>query len=589
MTASRISRLAVVLVLAAVAPQNGAWAQSDSNEPLFIIPFDGFDSSAAAPGTPQNVGPSEVEIESLSAAAVVAAGLLDSANGGLPVDMWRGADARITEGLMPKIPAATGSAAMNTLARRLLLSVAQPPSDVNPAVFLGYRVDRLVALGQGREVESLLRGAGELARAPMVLEARINQMFLDGDVLGACPLVREALRNDPSAYWQKAQVFCQRLDGQQTQADLGLSLLSDQSVEIGSTYLRLDRALQGEAGIVLSSLVDADPLLLAMAVEAGVEIPLDAVASSDPAVLAALARNPAIALDIRLAAAEQAVAQAVLDASYLAAIYGEVTFSAEERANALSQSQQIGGPKGRALLFQASQSQPSATGQAEVYRALLLNAAGEGGTAGYAAMARAIREQLAALRPSPELVWFAADAVAALLVAGDPEAAAQWWPMTEERARVDTTTEQQVNGLWPLMRLAFGDQIVDGGNRMESWWNLFGPEEESERRARGAVFAALMTGLGDDAIDPLLPYLVIGPQQLGDGVPQSVLLDAMLRSADENRVGQTVLLALVVLGEGGTSHADPVTLGAVVQALSQIGLGQDARLIALEAAFAGGG
>jgi hypothetical protein len=97
-----------------------------------------------------------------------------------------------------------------------------------------------------------------------------------------------------------------------------------------------------------------------------------------------------------------------------------------------------------------------------------------------------------------------------------------------------------------------------------------------------------MTGLNDAAVDPLLPYLVVGPQLVGDGVPPSVLIDAMLRAADEEKIGQTVLLSLVTLGEGGTAEADPVTLGAVVQALHRIGLGQDARLIALEAAFAGG-
>jgi hypothetical protein len=335
-------------------------------------------------------------------------------------------------------------------------------------------------------------------------------------------------------------------------------------------------------------LVGADPLLLAMAIQADVEIPFDAVADSDPAVLAALARNRAIALDTRLAAAELAVAQAVLNADYLAAIYGEMTFSDDERANALSRAQQMGGAQGRALLFQAAQAQPSATGRAEVYRSLLLNAAEEGGAVGYAAGARAIRDQLASLRPSPELAWFASDAAAALLVAGDPQAAAPWWPLMEERARTDPAAERQLRLLWPMMRLAFGEQIDDGGGGMEAWWNQFDPEEENERRARGAVYAALMTGLGDDAVDPLLPFLVIGPQQTSENMPKSVLIDAMTRSADAGRIGQTVLLALVVLGEGGTAQADPVTLGAVVAALRQIGLGQDARLIALEAAFAGG-
>ena len=589
MIALRISCLVVVLILAAASPAGGVLAQSDSNEPLFIIPFDGFDGANAAEGASEPAEPPDVEVEDLSPPVIGAVGLLDSANGGLPADMWRGADARIVTGLLPKLPAATGSAAMNGLARRLLLSVAQPPQGVDPAEFLGLRIERLVALGQGAEVESLLRGAGELANAPQVRDARVDQLLLNGDVQSACPLVRELVRDDPSAHWQKALVFCQRVDGELTQADLGLSLLADQGVEVGPAYLELDRALQGASGIVLPSMADADPLLLAMAMTAGVAIPVDAADTDDPAVLVALARNPAVDLDTRLVAAEKAVAQAVLDAKVLAVTYDEVTFDADDRANALTRAQQLGGAKGRALLFQAAQAQPSLTGRGEAYRALLLNAAKEGGVAAYAAAARAIRVELTALRPTPELAWFAPDAVTALLVAGDPEAAARWWPLLEERARVDQTAEAQVRTLWPMMRLAFGEQIVDDGSRMEVWWNQFDPEQESERRAQGAVYAALMTGLSDAAVDPLLAHLVVGPQQPVDAAPQSVLVDTMLRSAAEQRVGQTVLLALVVLGQGGTAQADTLALGAAVSALRQIGLGQDARLIALEAAFAGGG
>jgi len=589
MTVSRTSWLVIVLVLALTAPAGALWAQSESNEPLFIIPLDNFGGGNAASGTSEPAEPPEVEVQSLSPTVAGAVGLLDVANGGLPADMWRGSDARIVTGLLPKLPAATGSAAMNDLARRLLLSVAQPPDGVDPAAFLGMRVERLVALGQGAEVESLLRGAGDLANAPEVREARINQLLLNGDVLTACPLVRQVVRDDPSAYWQKALVFCQRVDGELTQADLGLSLLADQGVELSPTFLELDRALQGAPGVKISSMAEADPLLVAMAVEAEVAIPVDAAQTDDPAVLVALARNPAVALDTRLVAAEKSVAQAVLDAKVLAVTYDEVTFDAQDLANALTRAQQLGGAKGRALLFQAAQAQPSATGRAEVYRALLLNAAKEGGLVTYSAAARAIRQELTALRPMPELNWFAPDALTALLVGGDPQAAARWWPLLEERARVDDAADAQVRSLWPMMRLAFGDQMADDGRRMELWWDQFDPEQESERRALGAVYAALMTGLSDAAVDPLLGHLVVGPVEPVDNAPQSVLVDTMLRSAAEQRLGQTALLALIVLGEGGTAEADPLRLGAAVSGLQQIGLGQDARLIALEAAFAGGG
>ncbi|MEM7121096.1 MAG: hypothetical protein AAF563_07470 [Pseudomonadota bacterium] len=586
MTASQISRLALAVSLCLLWPTGAVWAQSDSNEPLFIIP--GFDQESTGQGAPETTVAPEVEIEALTAPSGGGAGTLDAETGGLPSDMWRDADPAIAQALLPNIPTATDSAAMNRLAGRLLLSAAEPPRAIDPAEFLGYRVDRLVALGRGEDAEALLSSAGNLTREPAVMGPRINQMLLEGDVAGACPLIREILRADDGVYWQEAMIFCQRIDGQDGQADLGLSLLRDQGADISPLFLRLDRAVRGEPGATLDSLADVNPLLLAMALQADVAILPAAVSDGEPAVLAALAQDQDLTLDTRLPAAEIAVAQAVLDPAELGAIYDQVTFTDVERANALSTAQKIGGPKGRALLYQAGQTQPSETARAEVYRALLANALADGGIVSYAAIARVIAPEVSTLRLTPELSWFAGDAVAALLVAGDPEAAARWWPLLEDRARSDGTALAESQSLWPLMRMAFGEQLPDDGERMKVWWEQIAADTESDPRARGEIYASLLTGLDDEAVDPLLPELLLGPQESREAVQKTVLIDAMIRSASTQQVGQTVLVALVVLGDGGPSGADAVTLGAVVSALREVGLGQDARLIALEAAFANG-
>ena len=588
MTALPISRLALAVFLCLLWSTGASLAQSETNEPLFIIP--GFDQdSDGQAGTGDLVAP-DVEVEALTAPSGGGAGLLDSATGGLPSDMWRDADPAIAQALMPNIPTATDSAAMNRLAGRLLLSAAEPPRAIDPAEFLGYRVDRLVALGRGEDAEALLSSAGNLTREPAVMGPRINRMLLDGDVASACPLVREILRTDDAVYWQEAMIFCQRIDGQDAQADLGLSLLRDQGADISPLFLRLDRAVRGEPGATLDSLADIDPLLLAMALKADVAILPAAVTDGEPAVLAALAQDKDLTLDTRLPAGEIAVAQAVLDPAELGTLYDEVTFTDAERANALSSAQKIGGPKGRALLYQAGQTQPTETARAEVYRALLANAVDDGGIVSYAAIARVIAPDLSTLRLTPELSWFAGDAVAALLVAGDPEAAARWWPLLEDRARSDGTALAETRTLWPLMRMAFGEQLPDDGERMKVWWDQIATDGDVDgnQRMRGEVYASLLTGLDDAAVDPLLPELMVGAQESREAVQKTVLIDAMIRSASTQQIGQTVLVALVVLGNGGPADADPVTLGAVVSALREVGLGQDARLIALEAAFANG-
>jgi hypothetical protein len=60
-------------------------------------------------------------------------------------------------------------------------------------------------------------------------------------------------------------------------------------------------------------------------------------------------------------------------------------------------------------------------------------------------------------------------------------------------------------------------------------------------------------------------------------------LIALTRTAQERRVGETVLNALVALGPGGPTRAQGQTVARVVKALMAVGLRNEARAIATEA------
>ncbi|MBL4614392.1 MAG: hypothetical protein JKY27_05910 [Magnetovibrio sp.] len=63
----------------------------------------------------------------------------------------------------------------------------------------------------------------------------------------------------------------------------------------------------------------------------------------------------------------------------------------------------------------------------------------------------------------------------------------------------------------------------------------------------------------------------------------------LLRGASaRGRVGETVLLSLVSLGDGGPARADPIVLHHVLKSLRNIGLDREARAMALEAVVAAG-
>ncbi len=71
-------------------------------------------------------------------------------------------------------------------------------------------------------------------------------------------------------------------------------------------------------------------------------------------------------------------------------------------------------------------------------------------------------------------------------------------------------------------------------------------------------------------------------------LPPPGLLAALERSASQRRAGETVLLALAVLGGDSAEKIHPAVIGPVLRALVDVGLGNEARALALDVAFGAG-
>ncbi len=90
-------------------------------------------------------------------------GILGPKSGGFGPDMWRGSSHKAVERLLPRLPDAMTSAAMRSLAQRLLLTSAAPPrrrgksADRPAGRILAQRVDRLAMLGEVAGLNGLLK------------------------------------------------------------------------------------------------------------------------------------------------------------------------------------------------------------------------------------------------------------------------------------------------------------------------------------------------------------------------------------------------------------------------------------------------
>jgi len=149
--------------------------------------------------------------------------------------------------------------------------------------------------------------------------------------------------------------------------------------------------------------------------------------------------------------------------------------------------------------------------------------------------------------------------------------------------------------LFPLARLA-------GAVSDDDWAaGVLGAWQNSQRRTengtvvnedqvlmRSALLYNLLEALGDEVPDQQWEGLLSGPAQRTTVVPRPVFWRSLRNASAQARIGETVLLALTALGQAGPTQADPTLLRTVIESLRGVGLGDEARDLALEAAVAAG-
>jgi hypothetical protein len=212
---------------------------------------------------------------------------------------------------------------------------------------------------------------------------------------------------------------------------------------------------------------------------------------------------------------------------------------------------------------------------------------GEAG-AGYRPLALALQPLASRLPPMQQTLLQAGAAGRALYAAGRFEAAAAWLGFAQQAAAAQPEAAGGAIALWPYWRLAGGQAAVLGGG-IASWQATQG-RHDSVALARRVALLRAMLGALDAGPQADQARGVPTPQQLagvGPAGSQTSDLPAELASAAAaGRRGETVLLALAAMGSEPLEAIEPATVGAVLAALSDVGLEREARALAIETALA---
>jgi hypothetical protein len=527
---------------------------------------------------------SGVEVHDLKAPDPNTIGVLDDSQGGFGVEMWDGTATVTVRRFLPLLPATTPSRALRQLSRRLLLTTAALPRDEKPdqqPPLLQLRAEALMAMGELEGLAALLKAAPTAAMTAPLSRLKLDALLLAGETQAACAELGTAQAAGADPYLVKVQVFCHMAAGRSLEGNLALDLMRDRK-DADHAFVAAAEVMGGLPPGRTDKLVASSPVHFAAFKAAKLPLPATAAESTQPAVLRALATATNAPSEVRLAAAEKAEAMGALDTEALRQAYAAVTFTPAELQQPLAQAATDKGAKARALLYRAARQEAQPAAKAEIVGRALRLAAERGG---FAATARLYAPLLTEWKIDTAPAGFAPLAARALYAAGQPEAALRWLTA----ARANSETAKEAAALWPLAR--FNDTNEDkppAAAEIAAWREgRTPPADQAERR--GALGLGLLAALGDHV--PAAEWLLTLPSTVaGPGGPQPrPALKAMLRLATEGlQLGETVLLTLVALGDGGLDKADPDTILRAVSGLRLLGLDKEARALAVEAALANG-
>lgn len=492
-----------------------------------------------------------------------------------------GSDVKALEQLLTGLDIPSRSPALSRLVRRTLLSPAGPFAGSAPEQ-IALRAEALYRAGLVIDAQEQLAGQAD-GREAMLAALSARMALTTNNRQRSCEAVRVALAGQASlppplrSDVLAVQGLCGATDGNLAAAGLAAALGREQRTISPDTLAVLDAVALGElphwASIKRVTVIDYR--LAELAKPGDSAIPLE---RAEPALLAAMASDGAIAPRRRLEAAEAAARLNVIDAAGLAAVYRQQTFSPEEMAQ--PQSARLEPPARRALLLKAAEAERTPASKTRLVRAML----DESRRAGlYLHTAQMLAPAIEPLQPAVEIGWFAETAVEVLLAGGKLARARGWVPNGMQHGAGAAGSGTLAH--W----LALIDVADPAGNQRRGE-NLPAVEELALRgRFNGESLHRLGAVL--DALDYNVPVRLWdaasrGPQPNSGFLPQTGVLAELQEAAKRRDQARTPLLVVRALGPAAAEGAHIIALGDAIRALKRCGLEADARQLALEALFA---
>jgi len=576
---------------------------SPTSGPVLLLPDAGLVGADETPteiDTPQTQLDAVTIIETSSGGIAVESlqqidpeifGTLDDGYNGLGFDMWNGTARADIHRLIANLPTHINSAALRDLTRRLLLTTADlkplPENVSNSPTYTQLRVKKLMQMGLLDDAIALISLANNAGFADLLRADFIEAHLFLNNFSNVCAQVALSKDKLGEAYWQKLLIFCQALAGDLQGAEFGANLMMDMGNNDPTFFTLVEKLIQN-SDAKLETMPAPNALHMALAELTKTALPKDVLKTKNPAVLQAIATNNTTPIDIRLAAAERATLIGVMSSAELNGLYKMIDFSPEELNSPISTAKDDNSSRSRALLFQAAAQEAVPEARALIIQeAISLAKQAEL----YPLAIATHLEHIIQIPTSIDIWWFAGNASRALYAVGRPLPAQAWLGHLRTQALRTADAQTQLIDFWPLAGISAKGLLpaTDDGAR-QAWADSQLANTPDTREAINQITKGyiLLDALDQKISDKAWAELAQMAQTNYQRLPNPAISHMMLKSAMAGKRGEAIAWIISLLGELGTSHAGPETIAQAITALRALGLQEEARTIALEAALKGG-
>lgn len=482
----------------------------------------------------------------------------------LPRTLWRGSDASALQQIFARIPARLSSPTAQSLARRVLTSSGAAPAGENATAAAEARLEALARIGAASELAQMTSGGAAGSSGLAQMYGAQAELAL-GRTDDAC--ARRIETDPPQRFALRLRAVCFALDGDGPGAGVAAQVAraagADDPWLFGLLAPIADTSPPGRGAPAARY---ANVLDTTASLAAGLAAGSNPTSAASPLALHLLGVSETSPAAVRYAAAVTAVRDGVLGAEASRAAVAATLVPPTPGARVPRF-----GPMAEAVI--AVDAAPDAAARAGAVADALRAARSP---ALFLGTARAFERELRAAPREPALAAHALAFAKAALVLNDAPLAARW------RALVPANADA---GALSALDIAIAALRADAGSASAAAAERVAAAANAAQRGQAARDLRLLSALGVSAGAAAEAFL-LEAAPAGGKAADAQLLAALQAGAERDAVGETALLAGVILAPGAHT-LDAESLAAVITALVQVGLPRDARAAAVESMAAG--